>query len=96
MNDENGSVDMPPTKKQKTSDSNGSQSNENRAKKPSPDTNQDADNSDKYTDFVSDKELEKLREFAVLDEVKSNEEDSNDDDSDSSEGICILFYLAWY
>lgn len=42
---------------------------------------------DKYSDFVSPAELEKLREFRVLDEVKDNEGDTNDEDSDSSEGM---------
>ncbi|XP_028033102.1 microprocessor complex subunit DGCR8 isoform X1 [Bombyx mandarina] len=41
---------------------------------------------DKYTDYVTPTELQQLREFKVLDEVKSNEEDSNDEDTESTEG----------
>ncbi|KAJ0172883.1 hypothetical protein K1T71_011059 [Dendrolimus kikuchii] len=41
---------------------------------------------DNYNDFVTPEELEKLKEFKVLDETGSNDEDSHDDDSDSSEG----------
>nr|XP_026489005.1 microprocessor complex subunit DGCR8-like [Vanessa tameamea] len=40
----------------------------------------------KYENFVTPEELEKLKEFKVLDEVKSNDGDSNADDSDTSEG----------
>lgn len=42
---------------------------------------------DKCNNFVTQEELEKLKEFKVLDEVKSNDGDSNDEDSDSSDGI---------
>ncbi|XP_026314624.1 microprocessor complex subunit DGCR8 [Hyposmocoma kahamanoa] len=40
---------------------------------------------EKYDNFISQEELEKLREFQVLDEVKSNDEDSNDEESESSD-----------
>ncbi|XP_041971984.1 microprocessor complex subunit DGCR8 [Aricia agestis] len=40
---------------------------------------------DKYSNIVSQDEVEKLKEFKVLDEVKSNDEDSNDEESNSSE-----------
>ncbi|KAF9810666.1 hypothetical protein SFRURICE_021119 [Spodoptera frugiperda] len=40
---------------------------------------------DSYGNFVTPEELERLREFKVLDEVKSNDEDSNDEESDSSD-----------
>lgn len=42
---------------------------------------------DSYGNFVTPEELERLREFKVLDEVKSNDEDSNDEESDSSDGL---------
>ncbi|XP_039752488.1 microprocessor complex subunit DGCR8 isoform X2 [Pararge aegeria] len=42
-------------------------------------------NDPEYNGFVSSEDIQKLREFKVLDEVKSNEEDSNADDSDSSD-----------
>lgn len=41
---------------------------------------------DKYTDIINPAEVEKLREFRVLDEVKDNDDDSHNEDSDSSEG----------
>lgn len=47
--------------------------------------------SSKYDDFVTPEELEKLKEFRVLDEVKSNDEDSNDEESDSSDGSMLFF-----
>lgn len=34
--------------------------------------------------FLTTQELEQLREFKVLDEVKANEDDSNDDNSEKS------------
>lgn len=37
-------------------------------------------------DMVNIEELERLREFQVLDEVKSNDENSEDENSDSSDG----------
>lgn len=48
---------------------------------------------EKYDNFISQEELEKLREFQVLDEVKSNDEDSNDEESESSDGSFILYFL---
>lgn len=47
---------------------------------------------EKYNNFISNEEMDKLREFQVLDEVKSNDEDSNDEDSDSSEGFYIYIF----
>lgn len=37
---------------------------------------------DQFQNFVRPEELEKLREFTVLDEVKSNDEDSGDEETD--------------
>lgn len=48
---------------------------------------------DKYTDYVTPTELQQLREFKVLDEVKSNEEDSNDEDTESTEGRLLINYV---
>ncbi|KAI8442507.1 hypothetical protein MSG28_005996 [Choristoneura fumiferana] len=42
--------------------------------------------SDQFHNFVRPEELEKLREFTVLDEVKSNDEDSGDEDTDDDDG----------
>lgn len=54
-----------------------------------------AESNEKYTDnMVSVDELEKLREFLVLDEVKPNEGDS-DANSDSSEGIVPIYSCTY-
>lgn len=45
--------------------------------------------SSKYEDFVNPEEVEKLKEFQVLDEVKSNDEDTGEE-SDSTDGTVIF------
>ena len=58
------------------------------------DNDVDVDNEDdkcseeSYGNYVNPEEVERLKEFKVLDEVKSNDEDSNEEESESSEGRC--------
>ncbi|CAH2094170.1 unnamed protein product [Euphydryas editha] len=90
MNEEN-ETEFPPAKKQKLEDE-----SDNVDKSESDnniDFTEDTETSgekftidDKCNNFVTQEELEKLKEFKVLDEVKSNDGDSNDEDSDSSDG----------
>lgn len=92
-------TEFPPAKKQKVSDG---EDESHKAGGPESENNidftEDTEASgdkftidDKCNNFVTQEELEKLKEFKVLDEVKSNDGDSNDEDSDSSDGIFKLF-----
>ncbi|KAJ2943019.1 hypothetical protein O0L34_g15212 [Tuta absoluta] len=84
----------PPPKKQKIEDASTSEPFKH---EPSQDTDftKDVDGTedrftiddDKYNNYVHPDELERLHEFQVLDEVRSNDEDSNDEESDTSDGI---------
>ncbi|KAI5642221.1 double-stranded RNA binding motif domain-containing protein [Phthorimaea operculella] len=84
----------PPAKKQKLEDDSNSEPLKHE-KGQDTDFTKDVDDSegrftiddDKYNNYVHPDELERLHEFQVLDEVKSNDEDSNDEESDSSDGI---------
>lgn len=58
---------------------------------------QNSQDSQNYGLHVTSEEVEKLREFQVLDEVKSDDEDSNDEGSDktnSSDGRPLLY--SWH
>ncbi|XP_045770626.1 microprocessor complex subunit DGCR8-like [Maniola jurtina] len=83
MNEEIEAV-PPPTKKQKFGDEN-SHSETDFKDDIGADTEVIKDRNDTDYNNVSSEDMQKLREFKVLDEVKSNEEDSNVEDSDSSD-----------
>lgn len=67
------------------------------AKRPKiEDDTQTSQDSQTYGLHVTAEEVDQLREFQVLDEVKCDEEDSNDEESDktdSSDGSQILHYF---
>uniref|UniRef100_A0A2A4IUD8 Uncharacterized protein n=1 Tax=Heliothis virescens TaxID=7102 RepID=A0A2A4IUD8_HELVI len=81
--------EIPPAKKQKLNYGQATCSNTGEEEVDSvQDTADDKFGSeDSYGNFVTPEELERLKEFKVLDEVKSNDEDSNDEESDSSDGL---------
>ncbi|XP_072934691.1 microprocessor complex subunit DGCR8 isoform X1 [Epargyreus clarus] len=94
MGDDSDAQDggAPPMKKQKVEVGETSQC----APKDTQEASQEATaanfaaSDDMYDDFATPEEVEKLREFRVLDEIKSNDEDSNDCyDSDSSMGESV-------
>lgn len=87
-------IEQSPRKKQKLE-------HESNTKKEKSDNTEDDKMVDKNrnasgsSDFVNSDDIQKLREFKVLDEVKSNEEDSNAEDSDSSDGIQTVFPIFY-
>ncbi|XP_069357141.1 microprocessor complex subunit DGCR8 isoform X2 [Maniola hyperantus] len=86
MNEMNEEIEAvpPPTKKQKFDDEN-SHSETDFTDDVGDSTEVSKNRNDTDYNNVSSEDMQKLREFKVLDEVKSNEEDSNVEDSDSSD-----------
>lgn len=70
------------------------------AKRPKlEDDAQNSQDSQTYGLHVTPEEIDQLREFQVLDEVKCDEEDSNDDGSDkseSSDGSHWIYFTVHY
>ncbi|CAH0696951.1 unnamed protein product [Spodoptera exigua] len=83
--------ELPAAKKQKLNDgeASSSQASASNVLKENQENGEDIKfgSEDSYGNFVTPEELERLREFKVLDEVKSNDEDTNDEESDSSDGL---------
>lgn len=81
MNETSQETELPPAKKQKLND-----------KEDNDDDKKFTLFNTKYSNYVTPEELTKLKEFKVLDEVRSHDDDSNDGDTDSSDGIYIAFF----
>ncbi|XP_052739221.1 uncharacterized protein LOC112056282 isoform X2 [Bicyclus anynana] len=85
MNEET-EVTSPPLKKPKVDNENITPEIKTKKEEVDHDMEVNEDKVDpEINSFVNSDDIQKLREFKVLDEVKSNEEDSNAEDSDSSD-----------